>query len=180
MGISELRQLDARSLRVAGPHSSLESDLVSAGAISQSDAALAQLVARHCDTSLGRILRAEGLASETDLLAVHAKRLSSRRLDARSLQNTTPLETSLHPKSLLKHGVMPFLDGRGRAAVAVSDPEEFRAAASELPVEIAMARMVVGPRDAIQDTVAERHRGALTRAAQARVPVQVRVRRPAR
>ena len=152
MGISELRQLDTQSLRIAGPHNSLESDLVLAGTISQSDAALAQLVARHCDTSLDRILRAEGLASETDLLAVHAKRLSSRQLDAEKLKQTTPHDTTVDPKNLLKHGFMPFLDAQGKTNVAVSDPEEFRAAASELPVEIATAKMVFGPRDAIQDT----------------------------
>ncbi|MEO3415474.1 glycosyltransferase [Roseovarius sp. CAU 1744] len=170
MGISELRQLDTQSLKVAGPRNSLESDLVSAGAITQSDAALAQLVARHCDTSLNRILRAEGLASENDLLDIHAKRIASQRLDARQLNETTPRNTEMDAKSLLKHGIMPFSDKRGRAAVAVSDPDAFRALTPDLPVEVASAKLFVGPRDAIQDTVARRNRETLTQAAQARVP----------
>lgn len=171
MGISELRQVETQSRKIAGPRNSLESDLVSAGAITQSDAALAQLVARHCDTSLDRILRAEGLPSEGDLLNMHAKRVASRRLDADALDRTAPRDTTMGAETLLKHGIMPFSESDGAAAVAVSNPEEFRAARAGFPPEFARAKMVVGPRDAIQDTVAKRHRGFLTRAAQARVPV---------
>ncbi len=171
MGISELRQLDTQSLKIDGAANSFESDLVTAGTISQSDAALAQLVARHCDTSLDRILRAEGLAREDDLLKIHAKRLGSRKLSAAELNSTRSLETSLNAKTLLKHGIIPFLDRRGNARVAVSNPEEFRSVASDLPLEIASAQLVVSERDAIQHTIATRHREALTHAAQARVPV---------
>ena len=170
MGISELRQLDTQPLKVKGPRNSLESDLVRAGVISQSDAALAQLVGRHCDTSLDRILCAEGLATETDLLQTHAKRLTTRTLNAAELAATTPMPVSLDARSLLKYGVLPFADQRGRPSVAVSNPEDFRAAAPELPLEIAGARQVVGARDTIQQTIADRHRDSLTAAAQARVP----------
>lgn len=171
MGISELRQLETQPLKIAGSRNSLESDLVRTGAISQRDAALAQLVGRHCDTSLDRILRAEGLASEDDLLSTHAKRLKSRALSPQELQQTTPLATELEAKSLLKYGILPFVDERGRPTVAVSNPDEFRAVLSDLPFEIASAQLVVGSRAAIQETVACRHREALTEAAQARVPV---------
>ncbi|WP_299844904.1 hypothetical protein [uncultured Roseovarius sp.] len=141
-----------------------------AGAISQSDAALAQLVGRHCDTSLDRILRAEGLTSEQDLLKIHAKRLTTRTLSASELAETKPAITSLEPQKLLKYGILPFAEGKGRTAVAVSNPEEFRAVAPDLPIEIASANLVIGPRDTILETVAERHREVLTEAAQARVP----------
>lgn len=170
MGISELRQLDALPHEIKGPQDSLESDLVRAGVISQSDAALAQLVGRHCDTTLDRILCAEGLASEADLLQTHAKRLTTRTLSATELAATTPIEVSLDPKTLLKHGVLPFSDGRGRPSVAVSTPEDFKAAAPDLPIEIAGAKQVIGARDAIQKAIAHRHRDSLTEAAQARVP----------
>ena len=36
---------------------------------------------RHCDASLDRIISAEGLASEEELLRAHARRLQIRQLD---------------------------------------------------------------------------------------------------
>src|SRR6056297_1023544 len=83
MGISELRQLGPRwdagseKQRRSG---ALGRELVRTGTVSTSDMALAELMRRHCDTSLDRILRAEGLASEDDLLAAHARRLATRRI----------------------------------------------------------------------------------------------------
>ena len=170
MGISELRQLDAHHLNLDGPHSSLEGDLVRAGTISQSDAALAQLVKRHCDAPIGRILRAEGLAVETDLLEAHARRVKTCTLTAEELFNKAPAAISMDARSLLKHGVFPLADHQGRPVVAAASPDDFRAAASELPIEFASASLVLAPHHAIQNTVAKHHRETLTKAAQARVP----------
>ena len=171
MGISELRQLDMQPQEIAGLHNSLESELVQAGKISQSDAALAQLVGRHCDAPIDRILRAEGLVTEAGVLGAHAKRLKTRVLSAIQLDRSTPVDTQIDPKKLLKHGILPFSDASGNTSLAVSNPEGFEAIASELPAEISNAKLFVGSRRNILDIIAKRHRELLTKAAQARVPL---------
>ncbi len=171
MGISELRQMDTQHLRLVGPRHSFENDLVQAGVISQADAVLAQMVKRHCDAPLDRILRAEGLVSENDLLRVHARRSKTRTLSGPDLRGLVPSSTQVDARTLLKHGVFPFFESDGRSMVAVSDTEAFARAQHDLPSEIATSPVVIAPRRAIQDAVANRDREILTLAAQARVPV---------
>ena len=69
MGMSELRQLDARFLKSDKRLGDTGRDLVRAGAISHADAALAHMVGPHCDASIDRILQSEGLAETRDILA---------------------------------------------------------------------------------------------------------------
>jgi hypothetical protein len=171
MGINELRLAKAHEFGMFELPNSLGRDLVRAGTISQSDASLAQMVKRHCDASLDKILRSEGLATEDDLLAAHARRLSSPLLTAKELTQSAPLEVTAPPQTLLKHGVLPIAGPKGRPMVAVSDPEAFRAARAELPAEINAAELAIAPRHAIQEAVAQQYQACLTEAAQARVPV---------
>ncbi len=170
MGITELRRAKAHEFGAFEMPNSLGRDLVRAGTISQSDASLAQMVGRHCDASLDRILRSEGLANEKDLLAAHARRLSSTCLTSSEVTKSAPLDVPVAPQTLLKHGVLPIAGPKGRPTVAVSNPEAFRAAQAELPMEINAAQVVIAPRQAIQETIALQHREYLTEAAQARVP----------
>ncbi len=171
MGITELRRAKAHEFGAPVRPNSLGRDLVRTGTISQSDASLAQMVKRHCDASLDKILRAEGLADEHDLLKAHARRLSSTYLTAKQLTICAPMDVSVTPQTLLKHGILPFSGPKGRPSVAVSDPGAFRAARAELPIEINSAQLAIAPRRAIQETVAGQYRDVLTQAAQARVPV---------
>ena len=66
MGISELRQVGA-PLATPGASESYAAQLVRSGAISASDMALVQLVQKHCDAPLERILLSEGPVSYTHL-----------------------------------------------------------------------------------------------------------------
>ncbi len=170
MGISELRQIGAQVDDISGAGNSLENDLVEAGVITPSDAALAQLVRRHCDTSLDRILRAEGFATEFDLLDAHARRLRARKLSRAELRRAQPYDVPGHVQDLLRHAVLPFTDKDGRTSVAISTPDDFRAVIPDLPLDIALARQTFGEREAIQNAIVERHRDELTEVASARVP----------
>ena len=169
MGISELRQLRAQTLKNAGKTSSLGEDLVKTGTITKKDALLAQLAGRHCDASLERILNAEGLASEEDLLTAHAKRLRTLHLTADDLEGSDIVAQDVDPRDMLKHGFVPLADTRGRAVVATAHPDQFREYAAELPIVIAGAPRVVAKRHDIQDRVATAFRPALVEGAQTRV-----------
>lgn len=169
MGISELRLLGAQNLNHVGKASSLGEELVRAGTISKSDALLAQLVQRHCNTSLDRILNAEGLASEDDLLAANARRLRTRKLSEDELNNATLTNTGIDPREMIKHGFIALADSRGLPMIATADIDRFRAADLELPLALLGAPRVLAPHRMIQDRLAREYRSELTLAAQTRV-----------
>lgn len=170
MGISELRELDARNLKDISLDDTIGEDLVRAGKVSRSDALLARLVGQYCDTSFDRILTAEGLVSEEDLLGAHARRLRTRRLSPEEVAAATVADVPLDPRRMLKHGVIPLRDERNRPMLAVSNTEPMPALRADLPMEIAAAPRVLAPRGAIQQRIATHYREALTGFAEARVP----------
>lgn len=170
MGISELRQLGPQALKQPDIDSSVGDELVRSGTISKSDALLAQLVGRHCDASLDRILSAEGLASEEDLLSAHARRLHTKRLDAQQVGDSMMARAEgVDPRQMLRHGFVPLLDDHARPIMATSDIEHLRRARLKLPLHLAGAQRVLAPRQAIQQRVADQYRPALTLAAEQRV-----------
>ena len=170
MGISELRQLGSVLEPVAGTEEALDRDLIARGAIARRDMTLARLVQRDCDTTIDRILTAEGLARGEDLLEVHARRFKSRRLDADDLAALTPDPTDVPVDLLLRHAVLPVIDRDGTRALVCSDPQSRRAILAYLPDAVRDARVLWAPRPVIQDRIAELHRPALTRAMVTRVP----------
>ena len=170
MGISELRQWNGPIVPRSGLEGSIGEELVKSGTISRSDALLAQMVGRHCDTSLDRIFGAEGLASERQLLDAHARRLRTRHLADDEIANAPFRDVAMDPRAMLRHSFVPLADAQNRVMVVTSDMTHLREAAANLPLEIAGAPRVLGARQAIQNRVAEHYRDALTEAAQARVP----------
>jgi cellulose synthase/poly-beta-1,6-N-acetylglucosamine synthase-like glycosyltransferase len=170
MGISELRHMRSRDLGAQVPMNPLGRELVRAGTISRSDATLAEMVRLHCDTSLDRILQAEGLATEDDLLAAHARRLSSTRLSAEDVMRAELVESGLDPRFLLKHGVLPIQSAAGVPVLATGGPDSLAALRPALPRKLDRARVVMAPRHAIQDRIAQEHRDILRQMAEARVP----------
>lgn len=169
MGVSELRQLGRQALDRTGDAGAIGDELVRIGALSKSDALLAQLVKRHCDASLDRILTAEGLAGQEDLLRAHANRLSTTFISAEELGSWDLVETVIDPRAMLKQGFVPIRDARGRPVVATAHPEQFREAAAGLPVDVAGAPLVIAERTQVQARVAEGFRPELTRFAETRV-----------
>lgn len=166
MGISELRQGG-----VAGEPRALDPlgrDLVRRGFLSRADAARAELVRRQCDTSLDRILLAEGLAQEDDLLAAHARHFHSRRLDAAAVARAEVIEAGLDPRILLRHGALVLRDDGGRPRLAHDGADNLRALRDLLPEELAGARPVIAPRAAVQARVAGMYRDTLRDMAAAR------------
>jgi cellulose synthase/poly-beta-1,6-N-acetylglucosamine synthase-like glycosyltransferase len=172
MGINELRQGGyGRPGNVARvPGHPLGRDLVRRGIISDADAVRAALVQRRCDTSLDRILIAEGLVREDDLLGAHARRIAGRRVDRDALANMTPVETGLDPRVLLRHGAMVLGDEDGQPRIVSDGAAPLGALRAALPGDLAMARRLVAPRAAIQERVADLHRDSLRDMAAARTP----------
>lgn len=171
MGISELRHLAATEGRSRRrPVDPIGRDLVRAGILSAGDAALAETVRRHCDTSLDRILQAEGLASEEDLLAAHARRLAARRLSPQDLDRAESLETGLDPRILLRHGALPVRTDAGKPALATGRPESLTLLRPMLPPDLRALRPLLAPAAAVQDRIARDHRDLLRDLAATRVP----------
>lgn len=169
MGISELRQLDAQSLKSVGPLGDHGLDLVQAGVISRSDAALAQLVQVHCDAALDRVLSAEGLASQDDLLRAQARRAHTQVLSAERLARQLRPVPDLDCRLLIRHGLAPVTDpDSGTVRLATSDAATL--ARAILPANLQNAPVVIAPLHDIQQAVADQNRATLTNAAQSRVP----------
>ena len=168
MGISELRQVGhVDGGRVTDP---LGRDLVRRGLLGRADAARAGLVRRQCDTSLDRILLAEGLAREEDLLAAHARLGNTRCLDAGALARARVVETGLDPRILLKHVALLMRDENGAPCLAHDGAGSLRALRRLLPDDLTRARPIIAPRMAVQDRVAEAYRDTLRDMAAARTP----------
>jgi len=170
MGISELRHVNAQDWGHPVQVSPLSRELVRTGTITKSDAALAEMVSRHCDTSMDRILQAEGLAGEDDLLRAHARRFATRRLSDRELGHAKAIETGLDPRILLKHGAMVLEGQKGKPVIASGSPDSLEALRQIMPEPLHRAPTVVAPRRALQDRVANDHREHLRLMAEARVP----------
>jgi cellulose synthase/poly-beta-1,6-N-acetylglucosamine synthase-like glycosyltransferase len=168
MGISELRQGGLAG--EAGAQGQLGRDLARRGVLSRADAARAGLVQRQCDTSLDRILLAEGLACEDDLLAAHARRLASHRLDAAALARGEVIETGLDPRILIKHGALLLRDASGAPRIASDGSGSLKPLRALLPEDLARARQVIAPRAAIQARIAGLYRDTLRDMASARTP----------
>ncbi len=170
MGISELRHVNAQGWGSPAQINPLSRELVRAGKITRSDAALAEMVGRHCDTSMDRILQAEGLAGEDDLLRAHARRFATKCLSLEDLSHATPVETALDPRILLKHGAMVLEGPNGKPVIASGSPDRLEVLRQILPNNLHRARSVVAPRRAVQDRVALEHRDHLRLVAETRVP----------
>jgi len=170
MGISELRQLDTQDLEFAGPPNDSGLDLVQAGIISRSDAALAQIVGKYCDASVDRILEAEGLASEADLLAAHAKRAKSSVLGFASLKRQVVVPDDVDPRSLLKRSVAVTAKNGRPFQLATCDLATVDTLRNDLPDGVKGLPAVFAPRQEVQTAVADHCREFLTEAAQSRVP----------
>jgi cellulose synthase/poly-beta-1,6-N-acetylglucosamine synthase-like glycosyltransferase len=169
MGISELRQLGVQRLKDVSIDGTIGEELVKSGKVSRTDALLAQLVARQCDTSLDRILTSEGLVTEDDLLSAHARRSRMRRLSATEVAEARISDVSLDPRKMLKHGFVPLQDEQERPVLVLSNMDQLRRIATDLPVDIATASRVLAPRDAVQARIVAAHGPHLTDLAQARV-----------
>ncbi|HMB13857.1 MAG TPA: glycosyl transferase, partial [Roseovarius sp.] len=161
MGISELRQLGPRwdagseKQRRSG---ALGRELVRTGTVSTSDMALAELMQRHCDTSLDRILRAEGLASEDDLLTAHARRLATRRITPEALTKAPAIDSGLDPRVLLKHGALAIRDGDGVPRIVADGGDSLVALRRVLPPDLAKVRALMAPRAHVQARLARAYR----------------------
>ncbi|MEQ8916926.1 MAG: glycosyltransferase [Roseovarius sp.] len=173
MGISELRQLGPGiGAGTASPHrtGALGRELVRAGTVSTSDMALAELMRRHCDTSLDRILRAEGLVSDDDLLAAHARHLATRRITPEALDTAPAIDSGLDPRVLLKHGALTIRDGQGAPRIVADGGDSLVALRHALPSELAHARALLAPRADVQARLAREYSEDLRALATARVP----------
>jgi len=172
MGISELRQLGVSRDIPSADKASIGTDLVRRGVISRSDLDLAQIVQRHCDAPLDDILQAEGLSDERSLLAAHAARLGARTASQDDLKTLPEFHSQADPKRLIRHSVLPVTDRDGQPAVLAHGAVPMSEVADLLPhgIDPTQARMLLAPRTAVQDTIAQRYRHSLTQAAQTRVP----------
>ncbi|MFO7770823.1 MAG: glycosyl transferase, partial [Roseovarius gahaiensis] len=172
MGISELRQLGVPRGIPAADKTSIGTDLVRRGVISRSDLELAQIVQRHCDAPLDDILQAEGLSDETSLLAAHAARLGARTASPDDLKTLPEFQSQADPKPLIRHGVLPVTDRDGQPAILTHGAMQMSDVADILPqgTDPTQRRVLLAPRTALQDTIAQRYRHTLTQAAQTRVP----------
>lgn len=161
MGISELRQVGA-PLATPGASESYAAQLVRSGAISASDMALVQLVQKHCDAPLERILLSEGLTDEDTLLKAHAARLTTRCVSRSDMAGLPTRDSGVSAGEMLRAGVLPVTDRDGTPAIVTHTP----------PVTTGDpdARMLMAPRKDIQAEISQRLHETLTEAAQARVP----------
>ncbi|MEM7733283.1 MAG: glycosyltransferase [Pseudomonadota bacterium] len=174
MGITELRQLGQAKPVLDDSGADVQAqralDLVRHGASTGDDIAHARTVQRNCKASLDRILLSEGLASRQDLLDVHAKSCKSRQLTAGELSELSYIQTDLAVPLLLTHAVMPVIDRDGLPALVVEDPASLTNLGDMLPDQLNSARILLAPREAIQNQIASLHRHHLTEAACTRVP----------
>ncbi|MFU1478998.1 glycosyltransferase [Roseovarius sp. C7] len=169
MGVSELRSLTSEQDITSRDLPGYAKALVDAGLITPKDASLAQMVEDHCDTSLGKILHAEGLVNENDVLSVHA-----RILGAEQFTSTRPLRPAdtgaeIDPRQLLKYRAAPVMTETGQTFLAMGAPSTRARLVDKLPESVLSLPVAVAADAAIQDVVARHNRTALTGLAQTRV-----------
>ncbi|MEL7402528.1 MAG: glycosyltransferase [Pseudomonadota bacterium] len=170
MGITELRQMGPQGAEFAPAPGALDTELVARGLISVKDAALARHVARNCDTSIDRILLAEKLVSETDILEAHARILGTRSVSEEDINSFSHFPVEIAPQTLMQLSFLPVTDRDGSPALLTGDPNRLDEAFAFMPQALKWFRILVGHRDHVQARVAELHREALTETACARVP----------
>lgn len=170
MGISELRHIAPPRRNSVGAPSALERDLLARGTVAPDDLDRAALVRAGADTTLDRILTAEGLATEADVLDAHARAFKSRRLTADDLAKLQHFQVDTPVALLIRHAALPVVDRDGKAAVVCNDPESFEAIRPDLPEALNPARVLFAPRPVIQDRLAALHRPELAQAMVTRVP----------
>ncbi len=171
MGISELRQLnpleDSGDLGAGG----VDADLVRRGVLNARDAILARRMRRHCDAPIGRILVSEGLVTRGDLMEAHARHFRSRQVGPEEIAALHPIPVDTAPQILLRHAIFPVRDRDGKPAIVSGDPEALGIARVHLPARLRGARILMAPREVVQDCIARHFAAPLTEAARARVPV---------
>ena len=170
MGISELRQagyVDEAKPEKAG---ALDRELVKGGALSARDAGLARHVQRHCDASLERVLIAEGLVDEEEILEAHARLLRSRRLRQEELVSLPALELDIEPHTLLNYAILPVTDRDGEPALVCGEVRNLSDALAHFPNDLRRARLLVAPRGEVLRRITAVYRKPLAKAAATRVP----------
>ncbi|WP_412506425.1 glycosyltransferase [Roseovarius sp. SYSU LYC5161] len=170
MGISELRELDAQRLEDEAPVNLMARALVRDGRISRDDAARAQIVLRHCDASVGRILVAEHLVTEEDLLRTQADRLSVPVLGAAQVNAARSWPCDEWLPMLLRHAILPVDLGQGYPTLVTNDAEAPRRVRQILPADLAVAPVALAPRETVQAAIAARFGATLAESARTRVP----------
>lgn len=150
--------------------SALERDLLARGTVEPGDLERAAWVQARSDATLDRILSAEGLVSEEELLDAHARAFKSRRLSAADLAALQQFHVDTEVEILIRHAVLPVVDRDGKAAIVCSDPESSEAIRPHLPEALKPARVLLAPRPVIQDRLAELRRPEMTQAMVTRVP----------
>ncbi|MEM6578640.1 MAG: glycosyltransferase [Pseudomonadota bacterium] len=170
MGISELRQAGFDEDGAPSPIGSLDRELVKDGALSVRDAGLARYVQRHCDASLERVLIAEGLVDEEEILEAQARLLRSRRLQARELEDLQPLDLDVEPHTLLTYAILPVTDRDGEPALICGEVRSLSSALAHFPNDLRRARLLVAPRGDVLRRITAVYRAPLAEAAATRVP----------
>ncbi|MEQ8898793.1 MAG: glycosyltransferase [Roseovarius sp.] len=170
MGISELRHLGPPHRPAGTALSALERDLLERGTVARDDLERAGWVQARTDATLDRILSAEGLASDAELLEANARAFKSRSLTADDLVRLKQFHVDTPVDLLLRHAVLPVVDRDGKAAIVCSDRRSSEEIRRHLPVALNPARVLLAPRPVIQQRIAELHRPALTQAMVTRVP----------
>jgi len=170
MGISELRQAALLDDQEGDGFDALGGELVRQGVIDRNDVALAGIVRSHCDATLDRVLMAEGLVQQGDLLDAHARRLNSRRLTRAELAALEARDVSEKPQTLIKNGILPVFDRDGTKAIVTGRPDDIASPhAKAVPDGSEARRILIAEPRTVQDEVANRHRSELTDCAQSRV-----------
>ena len=179
MGISELRDLDTQSwpstrrqgATVQGNNlCDLGRYLVRTGAISRSDAELAQIVQAHCDAPLYRVLLAEGLVDAPDILNAQAARANLRLATTAELAGGAEVPDGMDARHLIKATCAPLRGADGQLRLAVDNADT--PANDHLPSSLRDLPRIIAPRRAIQTSVAQSARNRLTVDAQSRTPAE--------
>ncbi|WP_341476692.1 glycosyltransferase [Pelagivirga sediminicola] len=176
--MSELRQLDAQVWETARPranmvHTSKLCDLgrhlVQAGAISRSDAELAQIVQEHCDAPLDRVLLAEGLIDAPTILQAQSARAGLRLASTEELARGADLPAGVDARHLIKAAAAPLRGKDGQLRLAV-DSADTAQVGDALPAELTALPRIIARRRDIQASIADNARARLTADAQSRTP----------
>lgn len=172
MGISELREAGYDAGKASSPIAALDNELVRGGALSMRDAGLARYVQRHCDASLERVLVAEGLVDEEEILEAQARLLRSRCLRKEELAELPALDLDVPPHTLLTYAILPVTDRDGEPALICGEVRNLSEALAHFPNELRRARLLVGPRGDVLRRITDVYRGPLAEASATRVPAQ--------
>lgn len=170
MGISELRQAGYDEDGAPSSIGALDKELVKGGALTVRDAGLARYVQRHCDASLERVLVAEGLVNEEEILEAHARLLRSRRLRSAELVDLPALDLDVPPHTLLNYAILPVTDRDGEPALICGEVRNLSEALAHFPNDLRRARLLVAPRGDVLRRITEVYRAPLAHASATRVP----------